>query len=278
MTNDYIIDVTEADFEYEVVAFPQNTPVVIEFWAAWSKACSQELNPLLENLVRELEGGFRLARVNVDAFPNLALRFGVHSIPTLKVMTQGEVVGEFVGVQNEQRLRAFIASITPPSPINLAIEKANSLLALDRIDEAESLYEQVLQQSPESGACLLGLAKIALLKGRPVEADHILRNFPSCKEYSTAETLMPLVRSMLDLVNEKLPRETDPDIAFENCIRLTARGNLLAALDGLMDILRQDKSYRHNIARQIILAIFELLGNDSETVHKYRREMVSILF
>jgi putative thioredoxin len=94
MSPEFIIDVTEADFEYEVIAFSQNTPVVVDFWAEWCRPC-KDLAVILEKLAHEAQGVFRLARVNVDQNPNLALRFAVRSIPNVKAFSGGEVVAEF---------------------------------------------------------------------------------------------------------------------------------------------------------------------------------------
>ena len=120
MEPDYIIDINDENFEYEVIQYSLNTPVVLDFWAEWCKPC-KTLSPLLESLAHEAGGGFRLAKVNVDNSPNIALRFGVRSIPTIKAFTQGEVVGEVVGLQPEPRLREFINRIIPPSPLTLSI-------------------------------------------------------------------------------------------------------------------------------------------------------------
>ena len=91
MTPDNIIDVTEADFEYEVIEYSQNTPVVVDFWAAWCQPC-KVLAPMLEKLIKETAGAIRLARVNVDENPNLAIRFGVRSIPAVKAFSGGQIV------------------------------------------------------------------------------------------------------------------------------------------------------------------------------------------
>jgi putative thioredoxin len=56
------------------------------------------------------------------------------------------------------------------------------------------------------------------------------------------------------------------------------RGNLPAALDGLLDVLRENKNYRGGEARKVIVAIFELLGDDSPLTRQYRQELASILF
>lgn len=147
MTSDYIIEVNETDFEYEVLAYSQNTPVVVDFWATWCRPC-KTLSPLLETLAYEGMGSFRLAKVDVDSNPNLALQFGVRTVPTIKAFSGAEVVGEFVGNQPEDRVRAFIANITPPSKDGLALEKANSLLLNHEWSEAEESFLELIEQYP----------------------------------------------------------------------------------------------------------------------------------
>jgi thioredoxin len=177
MTTENIINASEADFEYEVLAYSQNTPVVVDFWASWCRPC-KVLSPMLERLTIEAHGTFRLARVDVDQNPNLALRYGVRTLPTVKVFTDGQVTGEFVGVQPENRLREILGNITPPSPASLAVEKADSLLASQRWVDAEKMYRQILQQVPDQSASLLGLAKSLVGQNRGAEALDILRHFP----------------------------------------------------------------------------------------------------
>ena len=71
----------------------------------------------------------------------------------------------------------------------------------------------------------------------------------------------------------------DPlDAAFNRSVNLTRRGNLPAALDGLLDILRENKGYRNGAARKAILGIFELLGEDNALTRQYRQELASVLF
>jgi putative thioredoxin len=277
MGPEYIIDINDTNFEYEVVQYSLNTPVVIDFWAEWCKPC-KTLTPLLEMLAHEAGGGFRLARVNVDQCPNLALQFGVRTVPTVKAFSQGEVVGEVVGLQPEPRLREFIAGIIPPSPLTLAIEKANSLLALRQWSEAEELYSGILEQSPENPACLLGLAKIRIIQKLPEEALDILRNFPASRIYANAEALLPLAETLRKFSEGKLQITTDQDQAFTNSLNLVIRGNFAAALDGLLGVLRENKSYRNGLARQIYLSILELMGEEDPDTREYRNELASVLF
>ncbi|GAP14063.1 thioredoxin [Longilinea arvoryzae] len=277
MTSDNIVDVNETDFEYEVISYSENIPVVVEFWATWCKPC-KTLGPMLETLAREAQGTFRLARVDVDANPNLALHYNVRSIPTVKAFSQGEVVGEFTGLQPEERVREFLARITPPSPLSLAVEKGNSMLQEHDWQEAESIFGDVLDQAPQHPEALLGMAIAVLGQGYGNEALEILHAFPASREYTRAQRLLPLAEALEKSENGLLPDETDLDAAFGNSVRLAGRGNLLAALDGLLDILRQDKHYRHDAARQVFLGLLELLGDSDPQSRTYRSELAAILF
>ena len=277
MSAEYIIDVNESDFEYEVLAYSQNTPVVVDFWATWCRPC-KTLSPLLVSFAYEAMGSFRLAKVDVDANPNLALQFGVRTVPTIKAFSGAQVVGEFVGNQPEERVRAFITNITPPSKDSLALEKSLSLLANHEWELAEERFQELVALYPDRPEILLGLAKSLLGQGNPFESLLILRNFPSSKEYSSAEKLLPYAESLGYFKQNNLPHDSDLDLAFTNCIRLASRNNIPAALDGLMDILRQNKKYRTGIAQKVILALFELIGEDHDLTRIYRKELASVLF
>lgn len=277
MASEFIIDVNETDFEYEVLAFSHNTPVVVDFWAPWCVPC-KTLSPFLETLAYEAMGSFRLAKVDVDSNPNLALQFGVRTVPTIKAFSGGQVVGEFVGNQPEERVRSFVINITPPSKDGLALEKGLSLLASHKWSEAEDNFEELIELYPDRPEILLGLVKAQLGLGEPFEPLLILRKFPASKQYSAAQMLLPYAEALGYLKQNHLPQENDLDLAFINSIRLASRNNIPAALDGLMEILKQDKKYRSGIAQKIILALFELLGEDDGLTRSYRAELASILF
>lgn len=277
MPSNFIVDVSEADFEYEVVSYSENTPVVVEFWATWCQPCKR-LGPMLERLAEEAQGAFRLARVDVDANPNLALRYGVRSVPTVKAISRGGVVGEFIGLQPEMRVREFLSRLEAPSESSLANEKAHSLLAAKQWAEAESIFRELEEVSPNKPDILLGLVKSLLAQGKSGEALFILNYFPASKEYNSAEMLRPLAEAMSKFDKGELPNETDLDAMFQNSIRLTIRGNHEAALDGLLDIMRQDKRYRNDKARQVFLGILELYTPDEPVVKQYRNELAMVLF
>lgn len=277
MSSDFIVTVTESSFEYDVIAYSANTPVVVDFWAEWCKPC-KVLTPLLERMAEEAEGGFRLAKVDVDANPNLALRFSVRSIPTVMAFSQGRKVSDFTGLVPEHKIIEFMSNILPPKPSDLLAQKGNSLLALEDVKGAREAFLQGLDLDERHPASMLGLMKVLLLEGNSSDAHTILQNFPASQEYNDAERLVPLLKAMEDHRNNRLPTDNDLDAAFNNSLRLASRGNTLASIDGLLSILRQDKRYRKDRARNVLLALLDLLDQNSDLTRQYRAELASILF
>lgn len=278
--SDFIIEVSEADFEYQVLAYSQQVPVVVDFWAEWCGPC-KVLGPLLERLAEEAQGGFRLAKVNVDENQNLAVRYNVRGIPAVKAFRDGKLVSEFTGVQPEPRVREFLRSIAP-NKSDLKLEKALSLLGKREPETAEIIFREVLDESPENSAALLGLAKSLLFQGQGQEAQDILQNFPASREYAAAEILRPLSDAVARLEQRTLSGDVDLDdpleAAYLNSLRLVTRGNIPAALDGMLEILRQDKRYRDGEVRLAFLGLLELLGENNPDTRQYRNELASVLF
>ncbi len=276
MTSEYIKEVTEADFEYEVIAYSNQVPVIVDFWAEWCKPC-KTLTPLLEKLAENAQGSYRLAKLNVDDNPNLALRYNVRSIPNVKAFRDGQIVSEFLGLQPEPRVREFIRNLAP-SQIDLLLEKGQSQLDTMSWEEARASFRQFLAKSPNHPAGLLGLLKSCLMLGGYSDARLIMDDFPPSPEYSRMELLRPLYDRLI--AEKSSPGSSDEplDAAYHNALRLITRGNLAAAMDGMIDILRQDKHFKNDGVRKMLLGLFELLGDNHTLTLNYRRELAMVLF
>ncbi len=275
--SEHILDVNEKSFEDEVLLRSHEVPVVVDFWAPWCGPC-KVLGPLLERLAIEAGGGFRLARVNVDENPSLAIRYGVQGIPAVKAFENGEVVSQFVGAQPEPVVRKFMERLVP-SKADEGLERARSLLATRHWKAAEKAFREVFEEDDSNAKAALGLVESLLMLGEGQEALKVLDNFPAGEEWATAERLKPLASLIADVQGDGPRPEDDPLAAsLFQAGRLVIRGNLPGALDGMLDILRQDKRYRDGFVRDVILGLFFLLGDEDPMTREYRSELASILF
>ncbi len=103
----YKIDVDEKTFDKEVIERSKEVSVIVDFWAEWCKPCLL-IAPILESLAKKYKGKVILAKVNVDENRNLAAKYGIMSIPTVKMFKNGKPVDEFIGVIPKEAIEKWI--------------------------------------------------------------------------------------------------------------------------------------------------------------------------
>jgi len=140
------IDVTDETFYSDVVQRSHELPVVVDFWADWCGPC-KALAPVLEREAAAREGQVVLAKVDVDANPNVANHYGISGIPAVKAFRKGQVVSEFVGARSAHGVASFLDELTGPSAgerlldeLREAGEEPELVAALEGED-----YERALQ-------------------------------------------------------------------------------------------------------------------------------------
>lgn len=276
MTNADIINANDSNFGYQVLSYSKKKPVVVDFWADWCMPC-KTLTPLLEQLADENQGEFRLAKVNIEKNPQLTQQYNIYNLPSVKAFQNGQIFNQFSGAKSDQQVREFINQIAS-GPASLLLEKAQSLLRKEKWNEAEDTSREILDKHPNQLQARLILAKSLLSQAQGSEALEMLDNFPASPEYRNAETLRPLAQSLTNFNEECFTRKTKVDAIYIRAFRLIKIGNIPAALDGLLDVLRIDKGYRKGEAHQVVLGLFALLGSNHPTTREYRSELANILF
>jgi putative thioredoxin len=274
-----VIDATEATFQTDVIDRSMTVPVVIDFWAEWCGPCKQ-LSPLLEKLVLEGAGSWLLAKIDVDANPRLAQALQVQSIPVVFVVWQGQLVPGFTGVIPEAELRAFVEQVAglaselgagvpgapgagpdgaaapgPPAmePIDPLEEAALDALDAGDLDAAVQAFEELVAAQPTSAEAKVGLARVRLLR-RTRDADPVAVRAAAAAQPD-------------DVAAQSLAADVD-----------VAEGQVSAAIDRLVAVVRSTVGDERTAARTHLLELFALVGDDDPRVVKGRTALANALF
>jgi putative thioredoxin len=285
----FVFDASLAAFEQEVILRSRQVPVLVDFWAAWCGPC-KSLGPVLEKLAVEFNGGFVLAKVDVDAEQQLAGYFQIKSIPTVMLLKDGQIVDGFPGALPEAQLREFLRhhGIEPraaepepePAPEAGPAPPADPHAELVRLRAA-------VHAEPDKDELKLDLALALLETGGAGEAEGLLDALPA---NLAADERAVRARARLGFaaqLKDAPPREpllaaiaADPsDLRARHLlgVRLLVEGDSAGALDQFLEILRRDRGWEDQRAKRSLIDAFRLI-EDAELVGAARRRMASLLF
>jgi putative thioredoxin len=281
----HVFDATAERFEADVIQYSQQIPVLIDFWAEWCNPC-KTLGPTLEKLAAEFNGAFKLAKIDVEAEPELSQAFQIRSIPTVVLVKGGQLVDGFQGALPEGQLREFLKvhGIEPaPAAEDDVIEAPAA--AFDPHAEVARLRE-VIAAEPDKAELKLDLVLALLQTGDAHEAETLLDALPA-----NLATDDRAIRARARMSFAALLKEAPSVQALEAAIAadgadLRARhllgvhrivaGETEAGLDEFLEMLRRDRTYQEGLARKSLIDAFRII-EDEDVVGRYRRKMSSLL-
>lgn len=275
------LDVGLADFEQRVLEESKHRPVVVDFWAPWCGPC-KSLKPILEKLAAEYGGKFLLAKVNSDDNQDLATRYGVRGIPSVKAFINGEAVDEFSGALPESEVRAFLDRLLPSPADEMRVQAAELRGAGDMSGALQKLAE-ASRLDPAHVGIRLDATEIMLDLGEADEARRLIGNLPD-----DADPRVPQLRARLQFMGEAgedqaalnarvAANENDLEARLKLANLYVAAGQYEVGMDQLLEIIRRDRSFEDDIGRKTLLSVFDLLGS-GELVGQYRRKLASALY
>jgi len=235
-----MVDVTDATFEQEVMARSMQVPVVIDLWATWCQPCVA-LGPIIERAVAATDGKVVLAKVDVDANPQIGSAFRVQSIPAVFAMHQQKIVDQFLGAQPEAFVTEFVNRLLPTKE-ETEVER---LLALGD----ETSLRAALELEPDNEAVNCALAELLVAAGAGDEAQALLAKIPETPE----------VRRVLAIARTGLSDASGIDVESE----------LLSLLDRVKD---------DDDARQRYVDLLAVLGSDDPRTADFRRKLTARLY
>jgi putative thioredoxin len=245
------MDVTDETFQTAVIERSRTVPVVVDFWAEWCGPCRQ-LGPVIERAVAASEGKVELAKVDVDANPNVARTYQIQSIPAVKAFRDGQVVAEFVGAQPPTAVNGFLDSLLP--------SEADELIA--RGDE-ESL-RRAAELEPSRAEAAVPLARLLLSRGDDDGALALVREVPGNFGADGIAARIALARG-------------NPGDDVTDAFRALDEGDHERALDLLIGALASADGARDDI-RRVVVGVLDELGVDSPLARDARRRLATALY
>lgn len=280
----YIVDLDMSNFQQVVLEGSVNTPVVLDCWVPGNEAC-QNLMPVLEKLAREHNGAFVLAKLNVDEHRQIAAQLGIQSVPDVKLVMQGQLYDEFQGELPESQIREWLGKhiTATAAPEASPEEQAQAALEAGDPSTARSIYQQLVQDNPGHHDYQVDLASAVLAEGNPEDARAILDNLPP--EHRDAPRARG-VRARLEFGEEAPDAETlaalgdrdDSEAQFLRALRRVADGDYEAGLEGLLTVVKRDRAYGDDAAKNTLLRVFDALGADHPLTVTYRRKLFTLLY
>ena len=250
----HVIDITEADFEREVLEKSRTVPVLVDFWAAWCQPCKM-LGPVLEKLAVEAAGAFRLCKVDTESEARLAGLFQIQSIPYVVAFQGGRPADAFVGVLDEAKIREFLGRLgvsfdaadadadAPPAPQS-AFDKASALLRGRRMDEAERAF------------ALLGEAE---------EDD---------EEYTRSQRLL----DARGFFTGDLSGQGEAAAAARQAHEAWMAGDERRAMELLLESVAADRGWKDELGRKALVALMQLHDEHADVIGALRRRLAVLLY
>jgi putative thioredoxin len=279
--SEYVFDVTEAAFETDVLERSRTVPVIMDLWAEWCGPCKQ-LSPLLERLATEAAGAWVLAKVDVDANPQLSAALQVQSIPMVVGVIGGQLVPGFLGALPEAQIRQWLGQVLqvaqqiglpgaggadpedgeampggedPVADGYQEPELVEAQQAMERgdLDAAAAAFERMLASDPGHPVGTAGLAQVNL--------------FRRVNSYDTAQARRDAAARPDDV--EAQIRVADIEMSL---------GNAEEAFDRLLGVIRRTSGEDRNKARLHLVGLFEIFPPREPRVTKARSALSSLLF
>ncbi|MEE2885143.1 MAG: tetratricopeptide repeat protein [Chloroflexota bacterium] len=264
------------NFSQDVIDKSFTIPVVVDFWAEWCNPC-KIIGPILENLANQNKGIWELVKLDTESNPQIAAKYNIRSIPSVKLFIDGEVKTEFSGAIPEPQIIQWLSD-SIPSRYASELKGARQLLVENNPDKASDILNPILALEPENQEAMILLAWVYLVSDFE-NVDKIIEPIKLGSEYfDTAQAIKHLSELFKLLQNPHTLGDDSVRDSYLLAVSSAHAGNFEQSLEIFTGIVKINRKFDNDGARKACISIFQLLGNEDSLTRKYRPILSSVLY
>jgi putative thioredoxin len=277
-----VIDVTTTTFQTEVVERSRTTPVLIDFWATWCGPC-KTLSPVLEKLAREMNGRFVLAKIDIDANPELAEVFRIQSVPSVMLLKEGRIADGFTGALPEPQVRKFLEQHLGAKALD-AVAQATQFEAEGDRAGAAAILREYLQRSSGDAKARTMLARLLVAEGRVEEARKVFAKLEGAdRETDEAKAIAARLdaasklgdTAKLEAAVAANPKDVGAQLALGKALVTASQYD--EGLEHLLEAAKLDIHHDGDSPRKALIEVFNVLGQADPRTLEYQRRLSMLL-
>ena len=275
----YVLEVTERTFDADVMRRSLKHAVVVEFYSP-RVSTGQQLSDVLAALAAESAGKYLVARVNVDAAPQIVQALQLQAVPTVVGVIGGQIAPLFQGVLPREQVQPYLDELVKAAVANGIVGRAEPVAGATDGAPAGAAEEPVAD--PRFAAADAALERGDFAAARD-EFDQLLAANPSDAEAKAGRAQAGLLARTMALDPQQTlaradasPDDLEAQLDAADIDLVTGRAEL--AFDRLLALVRTRAGSERDQARLRLLDLFETLGNTDERVLKARRQLMAALF